>query len=91
MVCLVRRAPGALLKGFGRYKRKEQTLKHLAVEEARGLFFVICVYGASQTLVEPILLFLVTVLSETFFALVCSHLVAFSFLSAGHDKKNFTG
>jgi hypothetical protein len=32
-----------------------------------------------------------TVLSQAFFTLVRSHLVAFSFLSAGHCKKLFKG
>ena len=31
------------------------------------------------------LLFLMTVFAKTLFALVCSHLVAFTFFSAGHD------
>ena len=40
----------------------------------------------------PIVLFLLmTVLSQTFFALVGSHLVAFSFLSAGHFRNALVG
>jgi len=38
---------------------------------------------------KPGLFLLVAVLSQTFFALVRSHLVAFSFLSAGHFRTLF--
>ena len=45
-----------------------------------------CRRESSRTRYRPgdILFLLMTVLSQTFLALVCGHLVAFSFLSAGH-------
>ena len=38
---------------------------------------------------DPHLLLLMTVLAQAFFAFVSGHLVAFSFLSAGHSSLKF--
>lgn len=58
-------------------------------EDARPVFVPVYISVSDGTMLQtrkktPKLFLLMTVLSQTFLALVCGHLMAFSFLSAGH-------
>jgi hypothetical protein len=70
-------------------QRKEQTLFEGFVVERACQEFVLCViYAATQEVAGQACLFLlVTVFAKAFFTLVGGHLVAFSFLSAGHSRE----